>query len=667
MPLFRCSCLVRYIGLLALALSCSSADCQTPSPAPKVAPPPSAKPTDGDAVAASFGASLIAECDAVIGSLKAGAKPSDLVPRVRVLLDLAVAYAQPGRDGPAIVRVAALHRLVGLLAELKSVPKAARDALLANPDLAQTLALAIQPEDQPEKVLGMLARVVTERPKLVADDAKLAGVIAAICVVYDKPPQHPTLGKMSTPIADHSDSPAARRSSGPIMSPTAPTIDPIDVLDHLASIRGRSVFPLERLPVELLVHVVDAKVTPVEQDWAFKAYPGNRTPGMLYDTITYDTASFKYNTPKKIFTEPGGYTLANIKKVGGVCAEQALFASEVGKALGVPSAFVFTRGSTVAHAYVGYLKQQGGTTVWDFSEGRFGEYDDLRGMVICPQTGRLIDTGTLGLTAIWGNDAQGDRELTSAMTILSIRVGELVGGTTEYPPVPPEAMRASTPAKGFRTASIKTQMELLRAGVAKSWAYEPAWRVAMTAAAAGVLDGNERGVWMKAAMTQCARSAPDFALAVASAMIAPSPAAEQSPQWDALAQQLNRRSDLVAAIRFRQADAWEKADQPAKAWAGYKDVIVRYPNDGTSVVESLAKAEQLLAAHGKGENALDLYKDAFRRISKPKKLSTESMVQSNYFRVGTRYASLLNTAGRKSEAEQVLRQIGVEDIAQRNR
>lgn len=625
------------------------------------------------AVAANLGDALAAECNSILAALNKGSKPTDLVQRAEVLLDLCIAYAQPQRDGPAIVQVASMYRLVKLLAEPKSVPAPARAALLGNLGLMRTLTLAMQPEDQPEQVLAMLARLQAERPALVADNAKLSGAIAAICLVYDGPQGHPTLGTTSVPIVDRSDSPSnsagGRRNAEPIMSPVAPKIDPIAVLDHLASVRAKAVFALDQLPVELLVHVVNAKVTPEEQAWAAKTYPGNRSPGMLYDTINYDTPAFKYNAPKKIFKEPGGYTLANIKKVGGVCAEQALFASEVGKAIGVPSAFVYTRGATVAHAYVGYLKRQGQSMVWDFSEGRDGDYEDLRGTVRCPQTGTTLDTGTLGLTAIWASDSAADRDLTSAMTILALRAGELDGGGIEYPPAPPESMRASVPRSGHRAVTVKAQMDLLRAGLGKSWAYAPAWRIAMNAASAGVLDANERGVWMKAAMNQCARTAPDFAFAVAAAMLAPSLASEQSAPggWDALAQQFNRRPDLVAAARFRQADAWEKADQPAKAWSGYKDVIARFPNDGTVIVEALGKAEQLLETHNKQDAVLNLYKDAFGRISKPKRLSTESMMQSNYFRVGSRYAQLLNEAGKKNDAEQVLRQIGMDDIARRNR
>ncbi len=606
---------------------------------------------------------LSAAADAMLDALRAGAPATELIGQAHALADLTIAHAKPGHDDEAIVRVAATYRLVKALAELSGQPVPARPILLDHPMLTRSLMLAMQPEDQPDRVLLALARIHAQRPGLFEDPA-FANVIAAACLVYDQPPGHPTLGRVAVPIVDRSDSPSTRRAE-PIIMPAAPTIDPVAVLDHLHAHRQKSVFPLDALPVELLVHVVDARVTPAEQAWAAKAYAGNRSPGMLYDTITYDTAAFKYNAPKKIFKEPGGYTLANIKKVGGVCAEQALFSSEVGKAIGVPSAFVSTRGSTVGHAYVGYLKQQGKGLVWDFSQGRNGEYEDLRGEVRHPQTARVVDTGTLGLTAIWAAGSPADRDLTRALTILAVRAGALVGGGQEYPPAPPAPLRALVPATGFRPATVKTQMDLLRAGLARNWAYEPAWRVAMSAASAGVLDADERTLWMNAALSQCARSAPDFALGVASAMIAPSSASEQSPKWDALAQQFTRRPDLVAKIRFRQAEAWERADQPAKAWAGYKDVIVRYPNDGTVIVDALLKAEQLLEANNKTDGALDLYKDAFRRISKPGRLSTQSMMQSNYFRVGTRYAQLLNEAGKKNDAERVLTQIGMEDRSSR--
>lgn len=618
---------------------------QTPSS------PPAAEPAK---VALNKG--LATRADNLMLRLKAGEPPRNLVPEAERLLDLSIAYAQPTRDASAIVRVTSIHRLLSALADLKTVPEGVPAVLADNPNLAREIALSLANEDKPERVFALLSRLAKGRPELVGDGSKLSAVIAAICLVHDDPPAHPVLPRTPAPIRGGPD-PAAK----PLVMPAATPVDPLLLLDALAASRRQSIYPLESMPVALLVHVVDAHATPQDRTWARGTYAGNRAPGMLYDSITYDTAHFKYNQPKKIFREKA-YSLENIKRVGGVCVEQAYFASEVGKALGVPSVFVTVRGASIGHAYVGYLKQQGGSVVWDFDEGRGDEYEDLRGNVLHPQTGKVVDTGSVALTATLARDKPEDRALAAALTIMAARVGTLAGGGTEYPPAAPDDLKHAASAK-FRPASAETQLELVKAAVGTAPAHEPAWRLAGSMAQLGQLSSTQRGEWCKAAITLCARSAPDFTFDVLSSMITPSGADEQDRQWDWASKQFNTRPDLVAECHMSAARAWEQAGTPAKAYAEYQEVIRRFPNDGTAIVSALAKSESLLKDAAKPQTILDLYQDAFRRISKPSRTSTEFVTVSNYYRVGFRLAELLRAAGRTGEANQIMDQIGAAALA----
>jgi hypothetical protein len=52
-----------------------------------------------------------------------------------------------------------------------------------------------------------------------------------------------------------------------------------------------------------------------------------------------------------------------------------------------------------------------------------------------------------------------------------------------------------------------------------------------------------------------------------------------------------------------------------------------------------------------------MYKDAWRRISRPSSTSAHAFRQSNFFRVGDRYAAALERVGQTNEAGNVRRQI----------
>ena len=115
--------------------------------------------------------------------------------------------------------------------------------------------------------------------------------------------------------------------------------------------------------------------------------------------------------------------------------------------------------------------------------------------------------------------------------------------------------------------------------------------------------------------------------------------------------------DLAAECRLRQGKLWAKAGDNARAFDAYKAVVERFANDGTSVVDALAALEQLLKKNGHPESVVGVYQDAFRRISRPENDSRQSFRSSNFFRVGMRYASALEAAGRKADAERVRKQL----------
>jgi hypothetical protein len=83
------------------------------------------------------------------------------------------------------------------------------------------------------------------------------------------------------------------------------------------------------------------------------------------------------------------YKLADILSAGGICADQAFFATQVGKARGVPTLFFYGSGNDGRHAWFGFLD---GNRKWQLDAGRYAEQRFVTGFARDPQTwGELTD------------------------------------------------------------------------------------------------------------------------------------------------------------------------------------------------------------------------------------------------------------------------------------
>jgi tetratricopeptide (TPR) repeat protein len=131
-----------------------------------------------------------------------------------------------------------------------------------------------------------------------------------------------------------------------------------------------------------LVWVVDAPVPESELVWAQKHvnYP-QRDWKNAYAHIRYrmDRATTRANIYK-------AYTLAEIEKEGGICGDQAYFASITAKANGVPAMIIGGEGDRGGHAWFGYLA---GRDEWNLTSGRYAD-NYAAGTARDPQTRRLI-------------------------------------------------------------------------------------------------------------------------------------------------------------------------------------------------------------------------------------------------------------------------------------
>jgi hypothetical protein len=146
---------------------------------------------------------------------------------------------------------------------------------------------------------------------------------------------------------------------------------------------GRLYHRLTRLGADELKFVVDVTAPFAELEWSQDGVhqPLNQLP-VAYTMIRYrnDRAS------AGVAVWPGAtYKLQDILKVGGICADQAYFATQVGKARGVPTLLFYGAGNDARHAWFGFLD---GNQKWQLDAGRYAEQRFVTGLARDPQTWR---------------------------------------------------------------------------------------------------------------------------------------------------------------------------------------------------------------------------------------------------------------------------------------
>lgn len=148
---------------------------------------------------------------------------------------------------------------------------------------------------------------------------------------------------------------------------------------------GRTYHRLTRLSADELKFVVDAAAPFDELEWSEKVadYPLNLL-ARAYTMIAYRKDRAANRRP--IWPDKT-YSLPAILGAGGICVDQAYFATEVGKARGVPTLLFEGPGTDGRHAWFGFLD---GDQRWQLDAGRYAEQRFVTGVARDPQTWRAI-------------------------------------------------------------------------------------------------------------------------------------------------------------------------------------------------------------------------------------------------------------------------------------
>jgi hypothetical protein len=248
--------------------------------------------------------------------------------------------------------------------------------LLSNDEFATEFFALVTPLDYLPNVFTILNELHFENPNQFKTYANLA---LAIAVVYDVPPP---------PNWPHSQMPA--NAAGRKLP------KPLEAFSWWAreDEAGRTYHRLAELGANELKFVVDSPAPFLELEWSQRAVAHPLASfANAYMMVPYDAGRVQRN---ELSWPTATYTLGDILTAGGICVDQAYFATSAGKARGIPTLLFRGWGTTSRHAWFGFLDDK---KEWEFDVGRYAEQRFVTGYAIDPQSWRPISDHELRFLA----------------------------------------------------------------------------------------------------------------------------------------------------------------------------------------------------------------------------------------------------------------------------
>jgi hypothetical protein len=450
--------------------------------------------------------------------------------------------------------------------------------LTEHPDVKEELLTAIAPEDNLPAVLRLFAALWSKHP---AEFEEYWNAAVAVAVTWDG-------NRMAIEDYRH------HQTRCKAVLPDALVGAEQNFAYLLGTDSGRY------LPWEFLVYVVNHETPLDERQWAVANYlPKRLMIGECYGDVPYDKTMLE--TGSAVCRLNGqGYTLANLRQYGGVCAMQADFASRVGKSLGIPAAYV--RGESNSgdmHAWVEWvvLKQVGPQRIV-FSLESHGRYRGDKyyvGELDHPQTGREITDRAMELELqTVGLDPRARRH--------SQRV------LAAWP-----AIAAATKASARDELAFLGEVAKLCPG------NTDAWRKIAALTRAGAFDAKTRRLPEQALgdLFRTFANFPDFTWTVFDDMVAFEPDLKKRIGFYERLLGLYigaQRPDLAAAARLKLTDMLLEDGQRDAAGNGLVQTLLAFADDGRYVRPMLDKLESICGT-GAAEAAI---MDAFWNVFLPR-------------------------------------------------
>jgi tetratricopeptide (TPR) repeat protein len=511
-------------------------------------------------------------------------------------------------DADSVARIGSYRELAlyfGQLGQLKPDQQELLQWLISQNRLMPTLMAAVGKKDQPAKVLSLLSALRAQQGTKLNDYADLT---TAFLVVWDKPP---------------ADLPGGVGATG---TAAATLADPqrVSRLFNYFLNSGNLRFSPHDLPWQLSLYLVDVRLSEDEMLWATQRYGSRNDIGSIYFEVPYDDDYLNKATDKKITGHD--YTLANILQYGGICVDQAYYASQIAKIRGIPACICTgeSGAGNFSHAWTGFLTQSGQTFAWDFDEARYKEDLFWEADIDSPQTHEPLTDAEVGLLAQLPNFSPADRLASS-----------LLAKMTDLSP--------------------DHRAELLMRAVDLSPGNRGAWLALANLAANGKLSGAQMDQVGQAVQKYLGKPYPDFAYEMLVKMSAGAPADQQLAALSRIGAMFPDRPDLQARIAIRQGDLLHAAGKDDDAIAAYGQALTSDLDAGPVILSALKKVDKILRDRNDLARLLGVYDQVWHRMPVPP--VSGHVTELPYFIVGQQYANLLDGAGKSQDAAGVRAQL----------
>jgi len=423
-------------------------------------------------------------------------------------------------------------------------------------------------------------------------------------------------------------------------------------------------YDLKSMPYELSRYLTDTRLSMTERLWAYGRYNKRAAPARSYFDVKYDSDHYTKGLPKKI--SKLAFTLPNLRKVGGVCIEQAYYSAEVCKALGVPATVVSGQGKDgVQHAWLACLKMSGRKVAWDSTTGRYESQKYYVGDVRRPTGGgeKLLDCELLLLGSAALLPAKRRQEADTATALAKVAAD--IANAGEFADLKDLLVLAALHNRRFGSgapdaaklkATVKVDMSVVEDFIAmaldNNLAHGAAWDFLLVLRRErDMLEVSHLGRFFDFLITKTGKTFPDYSCQMIMRIVPGIPEAKQRLAIYGRAMKVYaRRPDLKGRLTIAIGDDYAGEKIPKMAYKAYETAAMQCVNTGDIAVIAAARAEKLLAGAGGRKVAIALYKKLFARCRREK---SSFATQTSYYRLGTRFADLLEASGQDTAAARI--------------
>ena len=431
-------------------------------------------------------------------------------------------------------------------------------------------------------------------------------------------------------------------------------------------------YDLKTMPYELSRYLADTSLNVKERLWAYGKYNRYSNPAKAYFDLRYDTAHFEKGDPKKI--SKLAFTLPNLKKVGGVCIEQAYYSAEVCKALGIPAKIVTGRsGGGGYHAWMMcFVKKRGGRSAsWDSSTGRYEEQKYFVGDVQNPANGKKLLDCELMLEGAAALLPLSRRESADTAAVLALLTAEVANDAKLADLTELQAMAAlykkrfqkAPPGADKLKATIKIDMkmveEFLSSALSYNIAHRPVWdAIIELRTSRDMLSVSQLSKFFDVLTSKTAKIYPDYSCEMVLRITPSLPKlTERMKVYKKAMSVYGARRDLKGRIMIACGDDYAAQEKPASAMKFYETAALRNIDLANIVIAAAGKAEKLLTDAGHAKAAIALYAKLFKAAKRPRKASSRFAGQTSYYILGDRLATMLEASGQVKDAQKIKRMI----------